>query len=156
MARSADFAASARALARGRGMNFNKVILKFVSISFSVLITLLVIVGLVELGTNCYRFGYRVFTEPPMDEAPGRDVSVMITSDMSEYDIGRELQDRGLVRDAALFLVQLKLSAYSGDIRPGSYTLNTSLTGKELAAAMAATKEDAEGTEGTESKEGGT
>lgn len=126
-------------------MKLNKVVFKFVSISFSILVALLVVVGLVELGSYCYDFGYRVFTETPVDEAPGKDVVVSVTADMSEHDIGKMLEEYGLVRDGNLFLAQLKLSAYSGDLKPGVYTLNTSMTGKDMILVMAAeTEEDTE------------
>lgn len=126
-------------------MKLNKVVFKFVSISFSILVALLVIVGLVELGSYCYDFGYRVFTETAVDEAPGRDVVVSVTGDMSEHDIGKMLEEEGLVRDGNLFFAQLKLSAYSGDLKPGVYTLNTSMTGKDMILVMAAeTEEDTE------------
>lgn len=123
-------------------MNLNKVVFKFVSVSFSILITLLVIVGLVKLGTFCYDFGYRVFTEAPVDAAPGKDVTVQVTGDMSEHDIGIMLAEMGLVDDGNLFFVQLKLSAYSKKLRTGTYVLNTSMTPKEMMAAMAAEPEE--------------
>lgn len=123
-------------------MNLNKVIIKFVSVSFSILVTLVVIVGLIKLGTFCYDFGYRVFTESPVDKAPGRDVVVQIESDMSEHDIGKTLEDKGLVEDGTLFYAQLKLSAYSGELLPGIYSLNTSMTGKEMMAIMATAPEE--------------
>lgn len=131
-------------------MNLNKVILKFVSISFSILITLLVVVGLVELGSFCYDFGYRVFTETPVAETPGTDIVVQVDSDMSEYEIGRMLEEEGLIRDGRLFWAQLKLSAYSGDIIPGIYTLNTSMTGKDMIAVMATKAEESTETEEAE------
>ena len=118
-------------------MNVNKIIYKFVSISFSVLVALLVIIGLVRLGTFCYDFGYRVFTEEPVADAPGTDVNVRITEDMSEMDIGKLLEEKGLVRDGMLFYAQLKLSAYFGDLLPGEYTLNTSMEAKDMMAVMA-------------------
>ena len=122
---------------------------KFVSISFSILVALLVVVGLIELGSYCYDFGYRVFTESPVDEAPGRDVTVSVTADMSEHDIGKMLKEEGLVEDANLFYAQLKLSAYSGKLKPGVYTLNTSMTAREMFVIMAADADDTESTEGT-------
>ena len=112
-------------------------IFKFVSVSFSILVTLVVIMGLTRLGTFCYDFGYRVFTETAVDSAPGKDVVVSVSSDMSEFEIGRMLEEKGLVRDGMLFFAQLKLSAYSGDLQPGIYTLNTSMTGKDMIVAMA-------------------
>lgn len=123
-------------------MKLNKVVFKFVSISFSILVLLLVVVGLVELGSYCYDFGYRVFTESAVDEVPGRDIVVSVTSDMSEYDIGKMLKDEGLVRDEKLFFAQLKLSAYSGKLKPGIYTLNTSMVTRDMLVVMAAEEEE--------------
>ena len=97
-------------------MNLNKVVFRFVSISFSILVILLVLIGFVKIGTYCYDFGYRVFTEAPVDAEPGRDVIVQISDDMSDMDIAKELKEKGLVENAKLFFVQLKVSAYSGSI----------------------------------------
>jgi UPF0755 protein len=115
-----------------------KIVYKIVGVSFSILMVVLVIFCFVKLGTFCYNFGYRVFTEAPMDEEPGRDIVVQVTTDMSEREIGKMLENRGLIDDGNLFFVQLKLSAYSGDLKSGMYTLNTSMTAKEMMAVMAA------------------
>lgn len=123
-------------------MKLNKVILKFVSVSFSILVLLLVVVGLIELGTFCYDFGYRVFTETAVEETPGTDIVVQVTEGMSEGDIGDMLEAEGLIRDSKLFFAQLKLSAYSGKLLPGTYTLNTSMTGKEMIAVMGTRAEE--------------
>lgn len=72
-----------------------------------------------------------------MDKEPGRDVVVQVTSDMSESDIGQMLEEKGLIRDGRLFLAQLKLSAYSGKLLPGIYTLSTSMTGRDMMEVMA-------------------
>lgn len=127
----------------------NKIVFRFVSISFSILIMLLVLVGFVEIGSYFYDFGYRVFAEAPVDTAPGRDVTVQVTDDMSGMDVAKELQEKGLVEDAKLFYVQLRLSAYAKKINTGVFTLNTSMTSKEMMVALA-TKPVAEETEQTE------
>lgn len=75
-------------------MNLNKVVFRFVSISFSILVILLVLIGFVKIGTYCYDFGYRVFTEAPVDAEPGRDVVVQISDDMSDMDIAKELKEK--------------------------------------------------------------
>lgn len=123
-------------------MNMNKIVFKFVSISFSILVMLIVVIGLFQVGSYCYDFGYRVFTEEPVDKEPGRDVVVQITDDMSEREIGKMLEEKGLVEDGKLFFAQLKLSAYSGDLIPGVYTLNTSMTAKEMMVVMATAEEE--------------
>jgi UPF0755 protein len=84
-----------------------------------------------------YEFGYRVFTEPAMEEAPGRDVMVLVKEDMSQREIADMLEEKGLIRDSSLFYLQLKLSAYSGKLLPGVYTLNTSMEPKEMMVVMA-------------------
>lgn len=123
-------------------MNLNKFIFKFVRVSFSILVMLLIVIGLIKLANFCYDFGYRVFTETAVDSEPGRDVQIQVTEDMSENDIGKMLEEKGLVRDSNLFYAQLKLSAYSGEILPGTYTLNTSMTAKEMMVVMAAVPEE--------------
>ena len=128
-------------------MKLNKLVLKFVSISFSILVMLLVVIGLIKLGSFCYDFGYRVFTEGPVEEKPGTDVTVDVTGDLSEYQIGKLLKKEGLIRDANLFYVQLRMSAYHGKLKTGTYTLNTSMTAKDMMVVMAAESESTESTE---------
>lgn len=60
------------------------------------------------------------------------------------------LEDKGLVRDHNLFYLQLKLSAYSGHIKPGIYTLNTSMTAKDMMVIMSSDKSDEEQTQTVE------
>jgi UPF0755 protein len=102
-----------------------------------------------RLAYTGYDFGYRVFTETAVDEAPGKDVLIQIREDMSEYEIAQLLEERGLVRNARLFFLQLKLSVYKGKVVPGVYTLNSSMTPQELMAAISPEEE----TESTESAE---
>ena len=123
-------------------MNKNKLVLRFVSISFSVLVILLVLIGFVKVGTYCYDFGYRIFTEEAIDEEPGRDIVIQITDDMSGMDIAKELENKGLIQDARLFYVQLKVSAYSKKINPGVYTLNTSMQARDMMVEMSKKQED--------------
>lgn len=125
--------------------NASKIVLKFVSITFSILITLLVIFGLLKAGEWAYDFGYRVFTESPMESGAGTDMTVSVTSDMSAKQIGNLLEEKGLIQDATLFVAQLKLSAYSNQIKTGTYTLNTSMTAQEMMKVMSA--EEIEDTE---------
>lgn len=49
------------------------------------------------------------------------------------------------------FYVQLRMSAYHGKLKTGTYTLNTSMTAKDMMVVMAAESE--ESTESTESTE---
>ena len=57
-------------------------------------------------------------------------------------DIGKNLQEKGLIRDANLFFVQELLSENHGKINPGIYDLNTSMKSDEMLAIMAAEPEE--------------
>ena len=122
----------------------NKVVFRFVSISFTVLILLVIFIGVFKASTFCYDFGYRIFTEKPMESGPGRDIVVQIDADDSAFDIGKMLEQKGLVRDSSLYVAQYYLSAYVNDLLPGTYTLNTSMTTKEMLIVMSTAVEDTE------------
>ena len=140
-------------------MQFNKALFKFIKVAFTIMVILLIVYAGVKISKTAYDFGYRVFTETAIDKAPGKDVDIQVTDGMSAKKLGEELEAKGLVRDASLFQIQLKLSAYSKKIKTGVYTLNTSMTPKEMIVVMAgeadSTEEDTENsTQLEESTEG--
>ncbi len=121
-------------------MSVSKIVMRLVSISFHVLVFLVIVYGLYQLGLRSYDYGYRIFTESAVTSGDGRDRLVQIKSSMDASDIGELLEEKGLIRDKWLFVIQLKLSEYSKSIEPGRYTLNTSMTAKEMMQIMS--KED--------------
>lgn len=121
-------------------MSISKIVMRLVSISFHVLVFLVIVYGLYQLGLRSYDYGYRIFTESAVTSGDGRDRLVQIKSSMDASDIGELLEEKGLIRDKWLFVIQLKLSEYSKSIEPGRYTLNTSMTAKEMMQIMS--KED--------------
>lgn len=125
-------------------MSTSKIVLKIVSISFTILVILLILLGFSKMGNFAYDFGYRVFTEKPVSSEPGKDVFVQIDSSMSELDIGAMLEEKGLVRSGQLFFVQLKLSAFNGKLKSGTYTLNTSMNVRKMMQIMSGSELDTE------------
>ena len=125
-------------------MSTNKVVFRFVSISFSVLVLLVVFIGIFKASTFCYEFGYRIFSEEPVESEPGNDVVVQIDEGDSAFDIGKKLEEKGLIRDSELYVAQYYLSAYVDELLPGTYTLNTSMTTKEMLVVMSTPVEDTE------------
>ncbi len=124
----------------------NKNMYKMIKIAFTVMVVLIIVYVTMSISMTAYDLGYRIFTETAIDEAPGKDVEVIIEDDMSAKEIGEELYKCGLVRDANLFYLQYKLSAYSGEIVSGVYTLNTSMEPEEMMEIMADTPDDDEST----------
>ncbi len=125
-------------------MSASKIVLRIVGISFTVLVFVVVVYGLYQIGIYSYSYGYRVFAEPPMEQEDGSDKLVQVKSSMRAQDVGQMLEEKGLIRDKWLFVLQLKLSEYNGNLQPGYYTLNTSMTAHEMMQVMSG--EEAEGT----------
>ena len=131
-------------------MSASKIVMRLVSISFTVLIFLMVVYGLYELGLRSSDETFEkackgIFAEPPVSEGEGRDRLVQIKNTMSDKDIAALLEEKGLIRDSMLFVLQLKLSGYSGRIVSGHYTLNTSMKAEEMMQIMS--QEETEETE---------
>ena len=119
-------------------------------------IVVLVILAIVlfRLGGKAYEFGFRIFTEEPMSEPPGRDIQITVSKSDGIKEVSKVLEEKGLIRDAKLFRIQEKVSMYEGDIHPGIFTLNTSMTAEEMFAVLLQTEEkEGEDAEGEEEKQ---
>ncbi|MCR5269108.1 MAG: aminodeoxychorismate lyase [Lachnospiraceae bacterium] len=108
---------------------------------------------LFKLGGKAYEFGFRIFTEEAMEEPPGRDVQITVSNRDGIKEVAKMLEDKGLIRDATLFRIQEKVSLYDGDIHPGIFTLNTSMTAEEMFGVLL--KTDDEGEEDGDGDDGG-
>lgn len=122
-------------------MNIKNLALGFMGFIIRASILAIAILIVFKIGQKAYDFGFRIFTETAMSPAPGRDVAVTIVQGDSTMDVGEMLEEKGLIRDAKLFYVQKKCSVYDDDIKPGFYTLNTSMTADDMFAIIAGKKE---------------
>ena len=59
-------------------MSASKIVMRLVSISFTVLLFLVAVYGLYELGLRSYSYGYRFFAEPPVSAGEGKDRLVQV------------------------------------------------------------------------------
>lgn len=132
-----------------KSIDIKQIALSFMSLVIRGLILAFVIMGIYRAGQKAYDFGFRIFTEEAMTSEPGRDVAITIVQGDSVMDVGKDLEEKGLIRDAKLFWVQKKCSEYDADIKPGFYTLNTSMTAEDMFAIIAGRKDD-EGSEDTD------
>lgn len=123
----------------------NKTPLHLLSFILNALVMVLIAFVIAQAAASAYDIGYRVFTEPAMEKSPGRDVTVEVKKAMPAKELGTILEEKGLVDNAWLFVIQLKVSAYADKINAGIYTLNTSMTAREMMEVMA--KKETEETE---------
>ncbi len=128
-------------------MNIKSIALGFMGFIVRASILAVLIMIIAKVGHEAYEFGFRIFTEEAMSPAPGRDVAVTIVQGDSTTDVGKMLEEKGLIRDYKLFYVQKKCSVYDDDIKPGFYTLNTSMTADDMFAIIAGKKEDTDSEE---------
>lgn len=87
---------------------------------------------------EAYDFGYRVFAEEPISRSGGRTITVAVADDYTIRGLAEMLKDKGLIRDADLFVVQELLSEHRGEIKPGLYDLSTVMSVAEMLAIMSA------------------
>lgn len=118
-----------------------------VQIIIKVALFVFIITYIIRIATAAYDYGYRVFTEPPMSFGDGRIISVYVEEGSSALDVGEMLQDKGLIRDGRLFMIQELLSEHHGNIQPGVYDLNTNMTAEEILEVIAQEPETEEETE---------
>lgn len=118
-------------------MNVQKVMLSIGLFLFRISIIILVIVGLYRLGGYAYACGYSIVSDTAAEPEPGRNMKVTLSGDMEEKEIAQLLEQKGLIRDAYIFRIQLKLNKYEDRLEPGEYILNTSMTPKELMHTLA-------------------
>lgn len=106
---------------------------------FRYVILILIILVFIRLAQSAYQTGYSIFAQSSVDPSgSGRSVTVTVTSDMSVREIGNMLEEAGLIKDATIFPIQERFSAYHGEIQAGTYLLSTDMTPDEIIEAMAA------------------
>lgn len=107
-----------------------------------VVVAAVVLMFIYRYSIMAYDYGYRIFGEEAIDEEPGRNISVEVAESDSVEDIGQMLEQKGLIRDAKLFVIQEKLSGLENGIGSGTYELNTAMTVDEMLEIMAASEEE--------------
>lgn len=91
----------------------------------------LLVVMLLYAGTvRGYRFGYEIFNAEAVSEAPGVEKEITIPEKPTMTSVAKILKDKGLIEDKMVFMVQYWL--FDCKPEPGTYTLNTSMTGREI------------------------
>ena len=128
-------------------MDIKYVVGATVQIVIKVVLFTFIIMYIFRMATAAYDYGYRVFTEPPISYGEGRIISVYVEDGSSALDVGEMLQEKGLIRDGRLFMIQELLSENHGKIQPGVYDLNTTMTAQDILDVIAQESETDEETD---------
>ena len=136
-------------------MNTKKVTVAILGTIAKIAVTVVVLIFIYRGAVWAYHYGYTIFEDAPAAQAPGRDVTITITENMSVKEIGKLLESKGLVKDGTIFYLQNLLSSHKDKLKPGTYELNSSMSAAEMMELMdqkdtaAEDGEDAAGTDGS-------
>ncbi len=117
--------------------NSKEILISVFSIALKIVLIVIAAMFIYKYAIVGYEYGYRIFGEKPVSSGEGRTVTVNIKSDMGVKDIGQLLENKGLIRDGKLFVIQERLSENHGNIVPGEYELSTAMTAEQMIAIMA-------------------
>ena len=128
-------------------MDVKQFVMSLAETVIKIVAAVFIIMFVYDTAVKAYDYGYRVFAEEPMTIGEGRIISIYVKEEDSVKDIGNTLEEKGLIRDANLFIVQELVSEYHGKIQPGIYDLNTSMSTEEMLEIMAADAEEEDETD---------
>ena len=132
-------------------MNSKEIIASVFGIAFKIVAAVLIVMFTYKYALLAYDYGYRIFGETPITSGEGRNVTVSIEEDDDVKTIGMKLENKGLIRDGELFVLQELISDYHDDLLPGTYELNTSMTAEQMMEVMSTIPEPKEEEEGNKS-----
>ena len=121
-------------------MNAKALIGTVIETIIKVLVLAAAIILVFKGATKAYDFGYRVFADEPMSITGGRTITVAEDADIK--DIAKMLEEKGLISDYRLFVVQELLSAQHDKIKPGIYDLSTDMKAEEMLEILAGEGEE--------------
>ena len=124
--------------------DINKVTGAIIGISFRLIIYAIAILLIYEGSVKGYEFGHEIFYASSMEEAPGRDMEINVEAGISVSSVGKELEKDGLINNRYSFIIQAMVYEY--EIQPGVYTLNTSMTSREILDVLSTASESEEET----------
>jgi len=87
-----------------------------------------------------YYVGYGIFSQQGKDATgTGRVVEFTVEEGMSANSLGKKLEEAGLIESSRLFVLQEKVSDFSGMYVPGTYMLSSEMTTEEILRIISGT-----------------
>ena len=128
--------------------DINKITGTIIGVSGKLILYALILLLLAEGIVRGYSFGHAIFYQTAMEPAPGNRV-LTVTAEDSGSDVAAALKDLGLIDNELAARFQMKFYEY--ETVPGTYTLNTSMTSKEILRLLSEGPEEEKEEENTES-----
>ena len=113
-------------------MTTQKAVMRVASICLKVIIFIVIVLGIVSLGQTTYRYTHAVFSDAALEEEPGKLVRVKIPEDVNGKQLAKVLEENGLIEDANVFVIQMKMADFGETVKAGTYELSTSMPPSEM------------------------
>lgn len=123
-------------------MDVRKFSFKVIIAAIKVIVLVCLVMILYKGATSAYYYGYSIFNDNGMEEEPGTDISVTVDKSAGAKDIGKMLEEKGLVENGTVFWLQSLMVEKGSEMKPGRYDLNTSMTAYEMINIMAAEEKE--------------
>ncbi len=119
-------------------MKILRVFLVMLDIVAKVVLTMLAVSFIIRGVHAAYDWSVQIFDQRPFVVDDTHTVTVAIYDTDSVLEVGKKLEDAGLISDARLFWIQERLSIYHDMIAGGSYELSPSMTPDAMIEIMTA------------------
>ena len=113
-------------------MTTHKAVMRVASFCLKVIIFIVIVLGIVSLGLTTYRYTHAVFSDAALEEEPGKLVRVKIPEDVNGKQLAKVLEENGLIEDANVFVIQMKMADFGETVKAGTYELSTSMPPSEM------------------------
>ena len=99
------------------------------------------ILFMIGQAKHYYDVGYGVFSQQGKDaRGTGKVVMFTVEEGATAIKIGEKLEAEGIIESARLFVIQEKVSDYSGKYVPGTYALSSEMTTEEIMRVISGTE----------------
>ncbi|MBQ8923291.1 MAG: endolytic transglycosylase MltG [Lachnospiraceae bacterium] len=111
---------------------------------FSLLINIIIVFVVIRLFSYSFNFAYSVFGDVAKDYSGREYVVIEIPADSSTLQIGKALEDSGIIEDKYVFFAKVRIKKLGGSIKSGKYGLSSSMTYNEIINLICGIEEDEE------------
>lgn len=112
---------------------------------FSLLINIVIVFVVIKLFSYAFNFAYSVFGDVAKDPIGKEYVVIEIPADSSTLQIGKALEDSGIIDDKYVFFAKVRIKDLGGEIKAGKYGLSSSMTYNEIINLICGIEEEEEG-----------
>lgn len=120
-------------MAKSRKLEIGKKVgLGFIETVIHICVYIVVIALFIKAATLGYDFAYQVFGDPAMSPYDDTEIVFEVPEGAVMSEVAQQLQDEGLIKYALAFRIKARLSNAEGNLVPGKYSLNKSMTGDEI------------------------